>query len=235
MPTVAGTVRPFLLTIAFISATVATAIPTGQAQEPGAVGGQVKLTTRVRGARQPSTIYSSRGIPRHDPPPMPEIRNVVVYLKDVPFRGTLPATTSEMRQEHETFVPHVLAITRGSTVAFPNADPIFHNVFSLSHAATFDLGRYPEGRARSEKFLTAGLVKLYCRIHSQMSATILVLDHPYFATPSDDGTFQLPNVPAGVYTVVGWHERVGERTVRIRVEPGKKTDVELTLPVEDPR
>ena len=233
MPTVAATVRPILLTIALVSGPIAAAISTGQAQEPGAIGGHVKLTARVRGASQPSAIYTPRGIPRHDPPAMPEIRNVVVYLKDVAFRGTLPITTSEMRQEHETFVPHVLAITRGSTVSFPNGDPIFHNVFSLSRAATFDLGRYPEGHARSEKFPNAGLVKVYCRIHSHMSAAILVLDHPYFATPDDEGTFRLPDVPPGSYTIVGWHERVGERAVRVRVEPGRQTDVELTLPVED--
>jgi plastocyanin len=221
--------------LALLAGTFATAIPTGQAQEPGAVGGHVKLISHVPGARQASAIYSPRGVPRHDPPPLPEIRNVVVYLKDAAFRGALPLTTSEMRQEHETFVPHVLAITRGSTVTFPNADPIFHNVFSLSRIATFDLGRYPEGHSRAETFSQAGLVKLYCRIHSQMSATILVLDHPYFATPNDDGTFRLPNVPPGQYTVVGWHERVGERTASIRVEAGKTAEIDLTLPVEDPR
>jgi hypothetical protein len=231
---VAATVRPFLLTIAF-SGALAAAMPGGQAQEPGAIGGHVKLTARVRSSRQPSAIYATRGVPRHDPPPMPEIRNVVVYLKGVAFHGALPITTGEMRQEHETFVPHVLAITRGSTVSFPNGDPIFHNVFSLSRAATFDLGRYPEGHSRAEKFPDAGLVKVYCRIHSHMSAAILVLDHPYFATPADDGTFRLPEVPSGAYTIVGWHERVGERAVAIRVEPGRQTDVELTLPVEDPQ
>ena len=228
-----ATVPPFLLTIALVSGTLAASIPLGQAQELGTIGGHVKLTTRVRAARQPSAVYSPRDVPRHDPPPIPEIRNVVVYLKDAAFHGTLPVTTAEMRQEHETFVPHVLAITKGSTVTFPNADPIFHNVFSLSHAATFDLGRYPEGHARAERFPNAGLVKVYCRIHSQMSAAILVLDHPYFATPNDDGTFSLPEVPPGAYMVVGWHERVGERTVRVRVEPGRRTDIELSLPVED--
>lgn len=138
-----------------------------------------------------------------------------------------------MRQENETFVPHVVAITRGSTVTFPNADPIFHNVFSLSRGATFDLGRYPRGQTRSEKFAKPGLVKVYCRIHSQMSATILVLDHPFFDVPNDDGSFSLANVPVGQYTLVGWHERIGERTASIRVEAGKTTNVELTLPVED--
>ncbi|MBI4484698.1 MAG: TonB-dependent receptor, partial [Acidobacteria bacterium] len=69
----------------------------------------------------------------------------------------------------------------------------------------------------------------------QMSAAVLVLDHPFFRVPNDDGTFEVPNVPSGEYTLVGWHERVGERTVAVRVEPGKTTDVELSLPVEDSR
>ena len=76
-------------------------------------------------------------------------------------------------------------------------------------------------------------MKVYCHIHSHMSATILVLDHPYFAIPQADGTFELPNVPPGQYTVVGWHERVGERRVPVRVERGQTATVELSLPVED--
>ncbi len=86
----------------------------------------------------------------------------------------------------------MLAITRGSTVDFPNDDPIFHNVFSLSSAATFDLRRYPRGQSRSQTFAKAGIVKVYCNIHSHMSATILVMDNPYFTIPGLDGGFELP-------------------------------------------
>jgi plastocyanin len=219
-----------------VSGALVAAAPGGeQARDTGTIGGHVKLTTRVRSARLPSSAYPTRGVPRHDPPPQPEIRNVVVYLKDVAFRGALPVTTVDVRQENETFVPHVVAIARGSMVSFPNVDPIFHNVFSLSRGATFDLGRYPKGQNRSQKFTKPGLIKVYCRIHSQMSATILVLDHPFFEVPSDDGNFSLANVPVGQYTLVGWHERIGERTVSLRVEPGKTVNVELTLPVEDPK
>jgi hypothetical protein len=128
----------------------------------------------------------------------------------------------------------VLAIARGTTVDFPNDDPIFHNVFSLSSAATFDLRRYPQGESRSQQFTKAGLVKVYCHIHSHMSATILVLDHPYFTIPQADGTFDLPAVPTGEYTVVAWHERVGERRAAVRVERGKAATVELSLPVDNP-
>jgi plastocyanin len=204
------------------------------APETGSMAGHVKLTSRVRGERLPSAVYPGRAVGHSTPPRVPEIHNVVVYLKDAPFQGTLPATSAEIRQEHETFLPHVLAITRGSTVNFPNGDPYFHNVFSLSRAGTFDLGRYPQNQARKATFTKPGLVKVYCRIHSQMSATILVLDHPYFIVPDEDGTFLLKNVPAGQYTIIGWHERIGERPVPVRVEPGKSVEVELTLPVEDP-
>jgi plastocyanin len=212
-------------------------IPRGPSQpaDTGVIAGTVTLTTRVRGARLPAAVYSSRSVPRHDPPRVSALRNVVVYLKGAPQSGPLPILSSEMKQENETFIPHILPITLGSTVEFSNDDPFFHNVFSLSRAATFDLGRYPRGQARSETFEKPGLVKVYCRIHSQMSATIVVMDHPYFAVPADDGAFALKNVPPGTYTLVGWHERVGERSIDVRVEPGEVTEVAMTLPVEDER
>lgn len=210
---------------------LATALPLGQTST-GTVTGHVKLT-RVKGTPLPSNVYATRAIQQHEAPPTPEIRNVVVYLKDVKYTGALAPVHAEIKQEHETFIPRVLAITKGSTVDFPNGDPFFHDVFSLSSAASFDLGHYPPGQTRSEKFTKAGLVKVFCHIHSQMSASILVLDHPYFAIPNLDGTFSLPNVPPGHYTVVGWHERVGERSASIDVEAGKAADVMLSLPVED--
>jgi hypothetical protein len=76
-------------------------------------------------------------------------------------------------------------------------------------------------------------VKVYCQIHSHMSATILVFDHPYFAIPELDGSFEIPNLPPGDYTVVGWHERVGERTASLRVDAGRPSSIELSLPVDE--
>jgi plastocyanin len=210
--------------------------PHGQTADTGSVAGHVRLTTRVKGAALPSTAYPTRAIGTHDNQAAgDQIKNVVVYLKDAAYRGPLAPMRAELRQEHEMFLPHVLAITRGSTVDFPNADPIFHNVFSLSSAATFDLRRYPQGQTRSQQFNKTGVVKVYCHIHAHMSATILVLDHPYFAVPQQNGTYELPNVPAGDYTIVGWHERIGERAARVRVERGKPATVDLSLPVEDPQ
>ncbi|HET6958152.1 MAG TPA: hypothetical protein VFI56_16265 [Vicinamibacterales bacterium] len=226
--------RRCVLTIATLLAGFVAA-PRGQVSDSGAIAGRVTLTARIKGRALPSTAYPTRAVGAHDPMALPEIRNVVVYIKDAAPRGALPVTRSELRQGHETFLPHVLAITRGSTVDFPNDDPIFHNVFSLSSAATFDLRRYPLGQSRSQTFAKAGIVKVYCNIHSHMSATILVMDNPYFTIPALDGTFELPNVPPGEYTLIGWHDRVGERRSTVRVERGKTATIDLSLPVEDPR
>jgi plastocyanin len=217
----------FAAALAFLAATSA-----GQPAGRGTITGHVKLT-RVRGTPLPSNVYQPRAVNRHDGPSFPEIKNVVVYLKNAHYGGPLPTARYEIRQESESFVPRVLAITRGSTVDFPNADPFFHNVFSLSSVATFDLGRYPSGKSQSWRFTKPGLVKVYCHIHSQMSASILVLDHPYYAVPEIDGVFTLPDVPPGAYTIAGWHERVGERAQAILVEAGRSVSVDLSLPVED--
>ena len=207
------------------------AFPAGQSAETGRVIGRVRLTTKVPGKPLPSSAYPRRTVGDHEAPVLPEIRNVVVYIKDITYRGALPPKRAELRQVHETFIPHTVAITRGSSVDFPNGDPFFHNVFSLSRAANFNLGRYERGQNRSREFTKAGTVKVYCDIHSHMSATILVFDHPYFAIPDVDGSFELPAVPAGDYTIVGWHERVGERAERVRVEAGRAASIELTVPV----
>jgi plastocyanin len=209
------------------------AAPDGQTPGSGTISGHITLTTKIRGTPLPSNAYQPRTVNRRDPGATPEIKNVVVYLKDVAYREPLRPMRAEIVQQHEAFTPRVLAVTRGSTVDFPNADPFFHNVFSLSGAATFDLGRYPQGKSQQKTFLKPGLVKVYCHIHSHMSATILVLDHPFFVVPDLDGSFTLSNVPSGRYTIVGWHERVGEQMTPLQVEDGKTATVHLSLPVQD--
>ena len=206
-----------------------------QPSDTGTIIGRVKLKPRVGGAALASSAYPTRAVGPRESHPLPEIKNVVVYVKDAAFRGTPAPRKAEIRQEHETFIPHVLAVTRGSTLDFPNDDPIYHNVFSLSSAATFNLGRYPKGDTRAKLLAKSGIVKVFCQIHSHMSATIIVFDHPYFTIPELDGSFEVARVPAGDYTLVGWHERVGERSATVHVERGRTAQVDLSLPVEESR
>ena len=107
-----------------------------------------------------------------------ELPNVIVFV-DLPAGEPSAPTHATIRQTNEVFVPRVAAVTRGSTVDFANDDAIFHNVFSLSRAATFDLGRYPRGESKSRRFDRPGVVKVFCHLHSHMTALVRVFDHPY--------------------------------------------------------
>lgn len=129
---------------------------------------------------------------------------VVVYLEGVP--GALPdaSRSREIRQKNLTFNPALMVIVKGTTVAFPNDDLVFHNVFSLSKAARFDLGLYKGGTSKSVTFKKAGVVDIYCNIHPQMATKIKVLDTIHHGVTGADGAFRIANVPAGTYPVVAW-------------------------------
>jgi plastocyanin len=202
----------------------------GQALAPGAIAGQVRLGTKPAG-RALSTATYSRHISAQ-PRSEAELTHVLVWVKDPPARPAVAPRQAELRQRDETFVPRVLAVTSGSTVTFPNDDPIFHNVFSLSRSATFDLGRFRQGDARSRRFTGSGLVKVFCHLHSHMSAIIAVFDHPWFAQVAADGSFRIPDVPPGRYTVTGWHERAGATERSVVVQPGATTRLDLLVPIE---
>jgi plastocyanin len=200
--------------------------------EPGRVVGAVTLTTATS-AKSTARAYDTRSVaPRARP--LPESRNVIIFFDDLAAPAELIATKATIAQKDEQFVPHVVAITRGSTVTFPNDDPFFHNVFSLSRGANFNLGRYPTGVTRSRVFSRPGLVKVFCELHSHMSAVIRIFDHPWFTIPDDDGRFAIGGVPPGEHTVVAWHERIGERRDRVTIRPGQATEILFTLPVLEP-
>ncbi|HEU4691283.1 MAG TPA: hypothetical protein VFS23_23105, partial [Vicinamibacterales bacterium] len=162
-----------------------------------------------------------------------ELDNVIVFIKTAE-RVDSPPRHVIVRQTNEEFVPHVVAVTTGSTVEFPNDDLIFHNVFSLSRAATFDLGRYPRNTTKARTFTKPGVVKVFCHLHSHMSAIVRVFPHPYFTSPDRDGRFTIPDVPAGRIDVTAWHERAGEVTQTATLEPGGTTELAFSLPLTDP-
>src|ERR1022692_1605154 len=117
-------------------------------------------------------------------------------------------------QKDKAFSPHVLAIPVGSFVDFPNLDPIFHNAFSSYSGQIFDVGLYPPGTSRPVRFTREGVVRVFCNIHSAMSAMIVVLATPYFAVTKRDGSFTLPDVPPGEYELRMVHERSSEATLQ---------------------
>jgi plastocyanin len=140
---------------------------------------------------------------------------VVVWLEPVSGRAALPthARHAEMIQKGKTFSPHVLAVTLGTKVDFPNYDPIFHNAFSNYNGQIFDIGLYPPGTTRSIAFRREGVVRVFCNIHPAMSAVIVVLKSPYFAVSNKNGAVQIADVPPGSYRIQVFHERATEQTL----------------------
>ena len=111
-----------------------------------------------------------------------------------------------LQQKNKTFEPHMLVVTKGSTVDFPNLDPWFHNVFSLFNGKRFDLGLYEAGTKRTVHFDREGISYIFCNIHPEMSAVVVVLSSQYFAIPDKHGDFSIAAVPPGRYTVHVWNE-----------------------------
>jgi len=127
-------------------------------------------------------------------------------------------------------VPHVLAVRVGTVVDFPNDDRIYHNVFSLSKAKRFDLGRYAKGQSKSIVFDQPGIVRVFCDIHSHMSAFILVFSHRFFAVTDDQRRYEIDRVPPGTYTLVAWYEGVVRQSRSVTVpEEGGAVDVDFVL------
>jgi plastocyanin len=163
----------------------------------GSVSGTVELT----GSQLPA-------VTKHK-----DYSGVVIWLQ--PTSGAVAVTQkrAEMVQKDKSFRPHVLAIPVGSTVDFPNFDPIFHNAFSNYSGQLFDVGLYPPGTSRRVLFKREGLVRVFCNIHPTMSAVIVVLRSPYFTVTRADGTWTIPDLPPGTYALRVFHERATDRTL----------------------
>ena len=162
-----------------------------------------------------------------------ERSHVVVYLEgNLPSRAAA-APVVAMEQENHRFLPDLLVIAAGSTVSFPNRDPIFHNVFSLSKPKSFDLGNYPKDQTRLVTFNKAGVVFVNCHLHPNMAATILVTPNQWGTRAGLDGKFVLPHVPPGKYTLVAWHKSAGFFRKEVQVTEKGLAGIEFLIPLDD--
>ncbi len=159
-----------------------------------------------------------------------ELRRVVVFIEG---KGPQPKKSQiSIDQRKRRFEPEVVVAPVGSTVLFPNSDPVFHNVFSLSKAKSFDLGNYRMGESRQVTFDTPGVVSIHCHLHPNMSAAVVVAPNAWYSLPGADGSFELKSLPPGRYTLVAWHKSAGSFRRTIEVQPGgAPTRLEIEIPV----
>lgn len=132
---------------------------------------------------------------------------VVVWLEAPGLSARPNRPRQKIDQRGKRFSPHVMVVEKGTEVDFPNSDLFFHNVFSLFNGKRFDLGLYASGESRPVLFNRAGISYIFCNIHPQMSATIVIVDSPYYALSDQDGNLTINDVPEGRYQLRVWHER----------------------------
>jgi len=156
------------------------------------------------------------------------VTDAVVFLDSLDAPRKPPPGTPSLAQREKAFHPPLVIVQAGQTVTFPNEDKIFHNVFSLSSGNQFDLGLYRQGESRTVRFTKPGVVDVFCNIHPQMVASILVLQNPHWVRTDAEGKFRL-KLPAGQRTVVAWWGRGPSQRVEVQVPARGVVPLELTL------
>jgi plastocyanin len=202
----------------------------------GDVTGHAVITKRLTKKALSPIVYNLRGaVPAPAAPAKSDSANEFDRLVIVLEGGSSPAKPSEtvvINQRNMRFDPDLVIVPTGSTIQFPNADPIFHNIFSLSKIQPFDLGFYPQGQSRTVKFNRNGIVQVYCHIHANMYAAIVVTSSPWYARPSEDGSFSWSNVPAGHYRLTAWHKIAGLFKTEVDVPESGKVDATIRIPID---
>jgi plastocyanin len=202
--------RAFLLALAaFAALTAPAARAAPAATEPGGrVLGTVKVT-------------ESDGKPA-------SAADVIVYV--VGFTEPPGKDKTTIAQKGRKFVPDLVAITVNELVEFPNNDPYLHNVFSQSGPRKFDLGSFKRGESKEKQFPTAGVVDVYCNIHPEMAATILVLPNRRHVLAQADGRYVLDGVPPGDWTVFAYTRRATKPvSARVTVKAGADVTVDFSI------
>lgn len=206
--------RPLLLSLAAVLAHPAAALAqlAPAASDSGTLAGKVIL------------LRSGR--------PEPNASGAVVYLPRVRQllrhgQDRMPTIT----QSKKTFTPRVLVVPAGTTVAFPSLDRIFHNAFSLSESCRFDLGLYRNGVSRSKTFDTPGVCRVYCNIHPQMSAVVLVTEGSAATVTGPDGAYRLDGLPPGRHSVSVWHEKGAPIEELVEIVAGQKLTRDFPIDV----
>ena len=187
----------------------------------GAIRGRVEVQPDLRTVEPATRVADLSMSLRREAPTR---RQCVVYLETAP-QGAFEdpgVTRASLDQKDEAFLPYVLPIAVGTTVDFPNRDRTYHNVFSLSRVKSFDLGRYARGQSKAVRFDRPGVVRVFCDIHSHMSAYVLVFAHRFFAATDPEGRYRIEGIPPGSYDLSVWTDgRVREtRSVRVPEEGG---------------
>jgi plastocyanin len=151
----------------------------------------------------------------------PVVNETLVWLDAAGRAPKRPGSTFTMTTRSKAFLPHVLAVPSGSTVTFPNEDPISHNLFSLTPGNTFDLGLYRKGPGKAQKFEAPGAVNVYCNVHPNMSAVVHVMATPYYGFTDANGDYSF-DVPPGKYHLTAWNEQGGSAVSDIEVKADGK-------------
>ena len=156
---------------------------------------------------------------------------VVVFTPARAVPAPKPVTV-DMVTVRKAFLPRILVVPVGSTVRFPNQDPILHNVFSVSGRNSFDLGLLGKGAGKSALFRETGIVRVFCNVHHAMFGYVFVVASPYWARVGADGTFRIPDVPAGPGQLTVWNERSSPTTreLTLPVAPPYRIGIEITMP-----
>ena len=202
----------------------------------GEIRSHVTITQGLTKKRVTLPAYQLRGMAVKSQPQVftsvEELSRVVIYLEGPDLSSGKPLYL-EMKQHNREFEPDILVVPIGSSISFPNADPIFHNVFSLSKAKEFDLGYYASGQSRTLRFDKPGIAQVYCHLHPNMSGVIVVVPSAWYGQPGANGDLTFSEVPGGDYQIVAWHKSAGFLRRRIVVPAAGSTEVELTIPLVD--